>query len=112
MKQISFEDIGAVCATFAAQEGVKAGQVVKLADNATVGPCTDGEAFAGVALEEGSWVGVQVKGFLTVAASSALTPGWAVLAADGSGGVKTSASGVNCLVADYDSTAHTAVICL
>ena len=47
MSRISFEGIGEVAATFACGEGVKAGQVVKLTGNGTVGPCGDGERFCG-----------------------------------------------------------------
>ena len=39
MSRISFEGIGEVAATFACGEGVKAGQVVKLTGDGTVGPC-------------------------------------------------------------------------
>ncbi|MFQ7450703.1 MAG: hypothetical protein ACLRNQ_03900 [Flavonifractor plautii] len=46
MSRISFEGIGEVAATFACGEGVKAGQVVKLTGDGTVGPCGDGERFA------------------------------------------------------------------
>ena len=37
MSKVSFEDIGAVIATFAAQDSVKPGQVVKIAANGQVG---------------------------------------------------------------------------
>jgi len=47
MSRISFEGIGEVAATFACGEGVKAGQVVKLTGDGTVGPCGDGERFCG-----------------------------------------------------------------
>ena len=46
MSRISFEGIGEVAATFACGEGVKAGQVVKLTGDGTVGPCGDGERFS------------------------------------------------------------------
>ena len=49
MSRISFEGIGEVAATFACGEGVKAGQVVKLTGDGTVGPCGDGERFCGLA---------------------------------------------------------------
>ena len=53
MSRMSFEGIGEVAATFACGEGVKAGQVVKLTGDGTVGPCGDGERFCGVALSSG-----------------------------------------------------------
>ena len=87
MSRISFEGIGEVAATFACGEGVKAGQVVKLTGDGTVGPCGDGERFCGVALNAGEgFAAVQLGGLTRVAASGgALTEGWNRLLADGSG---------------------------
>ena len=112
MSKISFEDIGAVVATCQVEEGVTGGQVVKLTDSAKVGPCADGEAFCGVAMEPRTGIaGVQFKGFMTVPCAGELTPGWATLAADGNGGVKSAATGVTALVMGVNSDG-TAVICL
>ena len=90
MSRISFEGIGEVAATFACGEGVKAGQVVKLTGDGTVGPCGDGERFCGVALSAGEgFAAVQLGGLIRVAASGgALSEGWNRLLADGSGGVR------------------------
>ena len=41
--RVSFGGIGAVVATFAVQEGVKGGQVVKLTGNGQAGPCESGD---------------------------------------------------------------------
>ena len=114
MSNVSFEDIGAVIATFAAQEGVKAGQVVKITANGEVGACSAKDAFAGQAQSvRGGFAGVQVKGFLTVATTGVVTLGRVNLEADGSGGVQAaSAGGVPALVVSVDATAKTAVICL
>lgn len=49
MNKVSFEEIGAVAATFFAQKEVKAGQVVKMTGNGQVGPCSAGDKFCGVA---------------------------------------------------------------
>ena len=68
MNKVSFEEIGAVAATFFAQKEVKAGQVVKMTGNGQVGPCSAGDKFCGVALSnENGCAGVQVKGFCPVA---------------------------------------------
>jgi hypothetical protein len=85
MSRISFEGIGEVAATFACGEGVKAGQVVKLTGDGTVGPCGDGERFCGVALSAGEgFAAVQLGGLIRVAASGgALSEGWNRLLADG-----------------------------
>ena len=112
MGKVSFEDIGAVVATFAAAEGVKGGQVVKLTGNGTVGPCGQGEAFCGVALEpRQGGAAVQVKGFVEVKATG-LSVGWAALAADGTGGVEPAAEGgVQALVVSAGGDGR-AVLCL
>ena len=60
--RVSFGGIGAVVATFAVQEGVKGGQVVKLTGNGQAGPCESGDLFCGVALEPRAGFGaVQVR---------------------------------------------------
>lgn len=112
MSKFSFEDIGAVVATFAAGSGVKGGQVVKVTENGTVDACGDGEAFCGVAMEpRKGGAAVQVKGFVTVPYTGELTLGWATLAANGSGGVKVNSTGVQALVVSVDGV-DTAVVCL
>ncbi|MDY3906928.1 MAG: hypothetical protein SOZ47_09040 [Lawsonibacter sp.] len=112
MSKFSFEDIGAVTATFAADQGVEGGQVVKVTANSTVGACADGDDFCGVALEPRKGAAaVQVKGFVTVSCTGDLTLGWTALAADGKGGVKAAASGgVTALV--VSASGGSAVICL
>ena len=120
MSQISYEDIGAVTATFAVSGEVKGGQVVKVSASRTVAPCTAGDKFCGVALSnENGCAGVQVKGFCPVAVTGSIDLGWNVLAADGAGGVQTatagaeeSPSGVECLVVSTDTAGKRAVICL
>lgn len=46
MNKVSFEEIGAVAATFFAQKEVKAGQVVKMTATARVGPARPGTSSA------------------------------------------------------------------
>ena len=112
MSKISFEDIGAVVATCQVEEDVAGGQVVKMTGNGKVGPCADGDRFCGVTMQPRCDIaGVQFKGFMTVGCTGSLTPGWAVLAADGSGGVKAASTGVNALVIGANGDG-TAVICL
>ena len=112
MSKISFEDIGAVVATCQVEGEVSGGQMVKLTGNAKVAPCADGDKFCGVVMEPRTGIaGVQFKGFMTVGCTGSLTPGWAVLAADGSGGVKAASTGVNALVIGANGDG-TAVICL
>ena len=103
MSNVSFEDIGAVIATFAAQEGVKAGQVVKITANGEVGACSANDRFCGVvgAVEDG-FAAVQLRGFVQVSYTGAVTTGWNKLAADGKGGVTPYASGWDILVVDKE----------
>ena len=98
MKKVSFEEIGAVVATFLAGENAKKGQMVGLSAGDTV----DGVA------------SVQVSGFARVPCSDAgVTPGWVTLTADGTGGVKKAASGGReYLVVSADADAQTAVVLL
>ena len=113
MSKVSFEDIGAVIATFAAKDDVKPGQMVKITANGEVGACSAKDAFAGQAQSVRSgFAGVQVKGFLTVPITSPVTLGHVALAADGKGGVKTAEGGVAALVVSVDEGGKSAVICL
>ena len=114
MGKVSFEDIGGVVATFAAQEGMsQEAQMVKMTANGEVGPCADGDAFCGLALSGAdSIVGVQMKGFAQVKTTGEVGLGWVKLAADGNGGVKAATAGREYLVVSYDSAAGTAVMYL
>ncbi len=100
MRNISFEGIGAVAATFAAEEGVKAGQVVSVKSNGTVGACVAGERFCGVALAvEDGFAAVQLEGMaLVIISGEGVSAGWVKLAADGSGGAAAAESGTQYLV--------------
>ena len=112
MSKISFEDIGSLMATFYAHDGVQDGQVVKMTGNGTVGPCSAGDIFCGVAgMPRNGAVGVRVGGFVKVAATLPLSVGKVGLVADGKGGVKAG-DGISVLVADVDTVEKTAVICL
>lgn len=113
---VSFDGVGQVCATFLGG-GLSEGQVVKLSGNGTVGTCSSGESFCGVALCcKSDACTVQVRGFVTVGyTGTAPTVGRAALCADGAGGVKTPATdddSTSCLVADVNLTAKTVTILL
>ena len=109
---VSFHGIGQVCATFLG-DGTE-GQVVKMSGKGTVAACSAGESFCGVALcAKDDACAVQVAGFVTVPYSGTEpAPGYAALAADGSGGVKSVESGREYLVAHADTTAKTVTILL
>lgn len=107
---VSYEEIGQVYGTFAAQE-VAAGEVCKVSGNGQVSGCSAGEKFCGVVGSvRGGWAGVQLRGFARVSyTGTAPVPGYAELAADGNGGVKTG-SGREYLVVSVDETAQSLVI--
>lgn len=108
MCKVSFEGIGEMVATFYAQEGVAAGEVVKISGDSTVGACADGDRFCGVAVNvKDGCAGVQVKGFAKVScADSAVTVGYVKLGADGNGGVKKAADGEEYLVISDDGAGN------
>lgn len=115
--KVSFEEIGAMTATFYAQEGVEGGQVVQVTGDGTVGACAAGDRFCGAALAVAGdhMAAVQVGGFCTLKAGSGVAPGWAGLTADGAGGVRPAAEGETgreCLVVSVDAAAGTAVVLL
>ncbi len=109
---ISFHGIGQKCATFLSTTAVE-GHVVKMSGRGTVGACSAGDSFCGVALccRDGACT-VQVEGFAALHYSGAAPAvGWTVLAADGAGGVKTAETGGRVhLVVDVDTTAKTVAV--
>lgn len=113
MKQVSFEGIGQVLATFQAGEGVVEGHTVRVSGNGIVEPCTDGGSVDGVAVVvKNGCAAVQVRGFATVKATG-VTAGRVKLSADASGGMKTDEEGgTPYLVAEADTTAGTIAVLL
>ena len=107
---VSFEGIGHLIATFAAENGQE-GQVCKLSDNGTVAACQAEEVFCGVMQSiRGDYAGVQLHGFAKVSYSgSAPAVGYNKLVADGNGGVKTG-NGKEYLVVSVDTEAMYAMI--
>lgn len=94
--QVSFEEIGQMAATFQANSGLSLGQVCKLTENGTVGPCAAGDDFCGVvSVQRGGYAAAVVRGFVTLPYTGDTAPavGWCTLAADGNGGVAVPESG-------------------
>ena len=109
--QVSFEEIGRLSATFAAESG-EAGNVCKMSGNGKVAPCADGDGFIGImeGIRKGV-AGVQLHGFAQVGyTGTAPDVGYVNLTADGNGGVKVSESGKAYLVVSVDAAAKTATI--
>lgn len=108
--KVSFEEIGYMSATFAAERG-EAGQVCKMAGNGRVAPCADGDAFIGVleGIRRGC-AGVQIHGFVKVSyTGSAPSAGYIKLVANGNGGVKVGGT-KDYLVVGVDSNNMTLTI--
>lgn len=111
---VCFDGVGQVCATFLGS-GISEGQVVKLTGPGTVGKCSAGDGFCGVALCcKDDACTVQVSGFVKVSYSGTVPGvGKTTLCADGEGGVKAGGeNGTSCLVADVDPTAKSVTIML
>ena len=109
---ISFHGIGQVCATYLGSN-ISEGHVVKMSDRGVVAACADGNDFCGVAMCcKDDACSVQVMGFVTVGYSGTVPAvGWATLAANGAGGVKTvTDGGRSYLVVNADTTAKTVTI--
>ena len=113
---ICFEGIGQVVATFQAEdEALATGTAVKLKGSGIVEVGNENDLLCGVtvgAVRNGA-VAVQIGGVVKVKYSGAEPAvGWAALACDGAGGVKTAggAGGVTCLVLAVDKDEQTVVV--
>lgn len=103
---ICFDAIGEKYVTFLASEGTEQGTVCKLSANDTVGGCGENDVFCGVAAEVKNGCAAVVMGGYVELPYTGTAPavGYALLAADGKGGVCTAASGGrSCLVVHVDT---------
>ena len=109
--KVSFEEIGHMSATFAAQNGEN-GQVCKVSGNGTVAPCADGDQFCGVMGGiRGGFAGVQLHGFATLTYSgTAPSLGYVNLVANGAGGVKVGSAGKSRLVVSVDTQTNSVIV--
>ena len=114
---ISYQGIGACCATFAC-EGISEGALVKVSASGTVEACAEDNDFCGVVLavgRDGKACTVQLGGLATVPYSGETAPalGYDTLAADDAGGVKAvTTGGRSHLVLEKDTGAGTVTIML
>ena len=108
---ISYEGYNNKQLTFKAGEAVTENIPVKLSSNDTVGVCSDGDEFAGVAAQvRNGLAAVQMSGAVTLpyTGDTAPTVGYVSLAADGEGGVTVPVSGGKKVLAiSVNTTAHT-----
>ena len=110
---ISYEGIGQTAATMKAAGSLKPGMAVTVTAGDTVGVGSDGALPCGVILTAADGMAaVQLSGLARVSYSgTAPAVGWATMAGDGKGAVKTVTSGgVKLLVLSVDTAAKTAVI--
>lgn len=91
--------------TFKAEKTVKAGTPVKISKNDTVAACATGNAICGVAVNvDGGYAGVQLQGFVTLKYTGpAPSLGLSLLAADGTGGVKTADAGKKYIITNVNT---------
>ena len=107
---ICFDAIGEKYVTFLAGEGAEKGKACKVSANDTVDVCDDGDVFCGVISECRDGCAAVIMGGYAELPYSGTAPevGYALLAANGAGGVKAVTSGgKSCLVVHVDETAQT-----
>ena len=115
----SYEGIGQWAATFACED-LAEGEVVKISANGTVGACSAGDDFCGMALSVGrdggacsvALGGMVTAGYTVPSQGAAPALGWTALTADGAGGVQADADGRSFLVVDVDESAETVTFVL
>jgi hypothetical protein len=102
--KVSFEGVGEQVLSFY-NNGSEDGQPVGMSDSCTVTACSDGDKFIGVCIRHTeSHATVKTSGYVELGCSGQLPAvGFAYLAADGNGGVKTVSGGREYLVISVDS---------
>lgn len=102
---LSYQDIGQVCAGFRADAGLSADKLCKVTGNGTVGSCAKNDVFCGVAMKvRNGMATVALRGFITVKyAGTAPTPGECKLAAASAFEVQVAETGRSCLVVSVDT---------
>lgn len=88
-KNLSYDGIGAVVASFFVEESVAVGAVVAMAEECSVAIAKQGVGFIGVVFDcDCPLASVQVGGFVTVKSEESLPIGAVSLCGDGLGGVQ------------------------
>ena len=105
---VGFDGIGSMVITVK-DDGLALGQPCKCSGGKAMTKAAAAEAFHGVCLwQREDIAGVQVDGFITLPyTGSAPAVGFGILAANGSGGVQTAASGMSRMIVDVDSVLKT-----
>lgn len=107
--KVGFSGVAELVLSFEAGGTLTPGHPVSLSGNDAVSNAAAGVLPIGVCLQERCGIAaVQMKGFLELPYSgTAPQLGYNSLVADGAGGVKTAAGGLNCLVVHVDTAAKT-----
>ncbi|NLB36559.1 MAG: hypothetical protein GX824_04565 [Clostridiales bacterium] len=93
---VSFNGCNEKSVTFIADDELTAGVPVKVSENDTVSACDAGDSFCGICTSvRNGYATVQLGGFAVIPFTGSTDPsvGYCTLAADGSGGVKVTATG-------------------
>ena len=111
---ISMQGVGASCLSAKKGSAATAGYPCHFTANDTVADSANGAVFSGViAGVRDELVTVQYRGFVTLPyTGTAPAVGYATLAANGAGGVKTASGGRSLLVVSVDPTAATVCVLL
>jgi len=104
--KVSFEGIGEQVLSFEKASGTEKNVFVKVSANNTVAACASGDNFAGYCINtDGSFADVKTHGYIEVPyTGTAPAVGFASLAADTNGKVKTATTGREYLVIKVDTT--------
>lgn len=90
---VSFNGYDEKVITFACDDTVEMGSLVKLSGNGTVTACSDGDVFIGVVCSvRGGYCGVQTGGYTQVPVSGSVSVGFQKLSAAGAGKAKGNAA--------------------
>lgn len=102
---LSYQDIGQVCASFQAAMGLQAGNLCKVTVNGGVSACAKGDVFHGVTGKvHNGMTAVTLRGFVTVRyTGTAPALGENTLVAASASEVQVSDSGKSCLVVSVDT---------
>ena len=108
--KVSFEGVGEQVLSFKKASGVEKGALVKMSANATVDKCSAGDRFMGVCIAAGdAFAEVKTAGYVELGyTGTAPAVGYATLAADTAGKVKTvTTGGAQYLVIKVDTSTGT-----
>ncbi len=108
--EVSFNGFGEQVATFEAESAVKAGSMVKMTANGTVGICAEKEQFCGIVLSaRDGFAAVQLGGYMgnVPYIGTDMAVGYKTVVAAANGKIQVDATGRSVLVIDVDTASST-----